>query len=178
MPPYAPYSFMPLCVFGGFACCGGCNGLPFVLRHLPYITPVWGCLPFNYIPTLSHWFPVHQYVSGISVCYVGISLLSGRVWGCFPLSWGWGHQHLRCPYAHSCTFFVVHLCLTFWLWLWTTTPPVIVVFSGLSSMSSVTVAPSLTGFPVSLDQHGMVPSSPLMPRGSEGFLGSVSVPQQ
>ena len=37
----------------------------------------------------------------------------------------------------------------------TTTPPVTVVSSGLSSMSSVTVAPSLTGFPVSLDQHGM-----------------------
>ena len=60
----------------------------------------------------------------------------------------------------------------------TTTPPVTVVSSGLSSMSSVTVAPSLTGFPVSLDQHGMVPPAPLMPRGSGGVLGSVSVPQQ
>ena len=60
----------------------------------------------------------------------------------------------------------------------TTTPPVTVVSSGLSSMSSVTVAPSLTGFPVSLDQHGMVPPPPLRPRGSGGVLGSVSVPQQ
>ena len=60
----------------------------------------------------------------------------------------------------------------------TTTPPVTVVSSGLSSVSSVTVAPSLTGFPVSLDQHGMVPPPPLMPRGSGGVLGSVSVPQQ
>ena len=60
----------------------------------------------------------------------------------------------------------------------TTTPPVTVVSSGLSSMSSVTVAPSLTGFPVSLDQHGMVPPPPLMPRGSGGVLGSVLVPQQ
>ena len=57
----------------------------------------------------------------------------------------------------------------------TTTPLVTVVSSGLSS---VTVAPSLTGFPVSLDQHGMVPPPPLMPRGSGGVLGSVSVPQQ
>ena len=57
----------------------------------------------------------------------------------------------------------------------TTTPPVTVVSSGLSSVSSVTVAPSLTGFPVS---HGMVPPPPLMPRGSGGVLGSVSVPQQ
>ena len=59
-----------------------------------------------------------------------------------------------------------------------TTPPVMVVSSGFSSMSSVTVTPSLTGFPVSLDQHGMVPPQPLMPRGSGGVLGSVSVPQQ
>ena len=60
----------------------------------------------------------------------------------------------------------------------TTTPPVTVVSSGLSSMSSVTVAPSLTGFPVNLDQHGMVPPPPLMLRGSGGVLGSVSVSQQ
>ena len=51
----------------------------------------------------------------------------------------------------------------------TTTPPVTMVSSGLSS---VTVAPSLTGFPVSLDQCGVVQPPPLMPRGS------VSVPQQ
>ena len=60
----------------------------------------------------------------------------------------------------------------------TTTPPVTVVSPGLSSVSSVTVAPSLTEFPVSMDQHGMVPPLPLMPRGSGGVLGSVSVPQQ
>ena len=60
----------------------------------------------------------------------------------------------------------------------TTTPLVTVVSSGLSSVSSVTVAPSLTGFPVSLDWHGVVPPPPLMPRGPGGVLGSVSVPQQ
>ena len=36
----------------------------------------------------------------------------------------------------------------------------------------------LTGFPVSLDQHCMVPPPPLMLRDSGGVLGSVSVPQQ
>ena len=60
----------------------------------------------------------------------------------------------------------------------TTTPLVTVVSSGLSSVSSVTVAPSLTGFTVSLDQHGVVPPPPLMLRGSGAVLGSVSVPQQ
>ena len=60
----------------------------------------------------------------------------------------------------------------------TTTPPVTVVSSGLLSVSSVTAAPLLIGFPVSLDQHGVVPPPPLMLRGSGGLLGSVSVPQQ
>ena len=55
----------------------------------------------------------------------------------------------------------------------TTTPPVTVVSSGLSFMSSVTVGPSLIGFPVSV-----VPPPPLMPRGLGGVLGSVAVPQQ
>ena len=59
-----------------------------------------------------------------------------------------------------------------------TTPLVMVVSSGLSSVSSVTVAPSLTGFPVSLDQHGVVPPPTLMAKGSGGVLGSVSLPQQ
>ena len=57
----------------------------------------------------------------------------------------------------------------------TTTTLVTVVSSGLSS---VTVAPSLTGFPVSLDQHGVVLPPPLMPRGSGGVIGHASVPQQ
>ena len=60
----------------------------------------------------------------------------------------------------------------------TTTPPVTVVSSGLSSVSSMTVAPSLTGFPVSLDLHGVVPPPPLMLRGSGAVMGSVSVLQQ
>ena len=57
----------------------------------------------------------------------------------------------------------------------TTTPPITVVSSGLSSVLSVSVAPSLTGFPVS---HGVVPPPPLMPRSSGGVFGSVSMPQQ
>ena len=106
-PPYAPYSSVHLYVFGGFACCGGCNGLPFVLGHLLTL-PLLGCLPFNYTPTLSHWFPVHQYV------FRDISMLCGHFpsveeFGVFPHQLGgWGHQHLRCPYAHSCPFFIVH----------------------------------------------------------------------
>ena len=57
----------------------------------------------------------------------------------------------------------------------TTTPLITEVSSGLSPVSSVIVAPSLTGFPVCLDLHGVVPPPPLMARGSGGVLGSVSV---
>ena len=53
------------------------------------------------------------------------------------------------------------LCLMFWPWLQLLTPPVTVVSSSLSSMSSVTVTPSLTRFSVSLDQHGVVLPPPL-----------------
>ena len=87
-PQYVPHTLLCICVFlEALYVVGGCNGLPFVLGHLPYTTPVWGCLPFNYTSTLSCWFPVHQYVSGISVCYVGISLLL-KGFRVFPFIWG------------------------------------------------------------------------------------------
>ena len=106
MPPYAPILFYAsVCFWRLCMLWGVVMGSPLCWDTFSYITPVWGCLPFITTPTLSCWFPVHWYVSGISVCYVGISLLSGRVWGCFPHQLGdWGHQHLICPYAHSCTF--------------------------------------------------------------------------
>ena len=56
----------------------------------------------------------------------------------------------------------------------TTTPPVTVVSSGLSSVLLVT----MTGFPATLDQHEVVLPPPLMPRGSGGVIGLASVPQQ
>ena len=59
-----------------------------------------------------------------------------------------------------------------------TTPSVTVVSSGLSSVSSVTVTPSLTGLPATLGQHEVVPPPPLMLRGSGGVIGLASVSQQ
>ena len=110
MPPYS----LCICMFlEALHVVGGCKGLLFVLGHFPYTTPIWGCLPFICSPTLSCWFPVHWYVSGISVCYVGIFPTVegfGGVPGDVPPSVGGlgGNQHFRCPYAHSGTFFVVH----------------------------------------------------------------------
>ena len=60
----------------------------------------------------------------------------------------------------------------------TTTPPVMVVSSGLSSVSSVTMAPSLIGLPATLGQHEVVLPPPLIPRGSGGVIGLASMPQQ
>ena len=59
-----------------------------------------------------------------------------------------------------------------------TTQPVMVVSSGLSSISSVTMAPSLMGLPATLGWHEVVLPPPLMPRGSGGVIGLACVPQQ
>ena len=108
-PPYGPILFCAsVCFWRLCMLWGVVMGSPLCWDTLPYITPVWGCLPLNYTPTLSCWFPMHQYVSGISVCYVGISLLLKGL-GVFPPSvGGWGASALEMSYAHSCTFFVVH----------------------------------------------------------------------
>ena len=60
----------------------------------------------------------------------------------------------------------------------TTTPPVTVVSPGMSSLSSVTVAPSLMGLPTMLGQHDVALLPPLTPRCSGGVLGLASVSQQ
>ena len=112
--PICPIFFMPLCVFGGFACCGRVvMGSPLCLDTLLTLG-----VPPPYTPTLSHWFPVHQYVSGISVCYMGISLLSVRVWGCFPICWGGGGIITWDVHMLIHVLFCSAFCLTFPLWLW------------------------------------------------------------
>ena len=58
----------------------------------------------------------------------------------------------------------------------TTTPPAMVVSSGLSPVSSVTMTPSLMGLPATLGQCDVVKQPPLMLKGSEGVIGLASVP--
>ena len=59
-PHMSPYSSVPLCVFWRLCMLWGVGmGSPLCWDTLPYITPVWGCLPLITPPTLSHWFPVH-----------------------------------------------------------------------------------------------------------------------
>ena len=59
----------------------------------------------------------------------------------------------------------------------TTTPPVTVVSSGMSSLSSVTMAPSLMELPATLGQHYVVMLLPLTQRCPGGVIGHASVPQ-
>ena len=60
----------------------------------------------------------------------------------------------------------------------TTTPPVTVVSSGMSSLSLVTMVPSLMELPTMLGQHDVVLLPLLTPRCSGGVLFFASVPQQ
>ena len=73
-------------------------------------------------------------------------------------------------YASSCTFLVVHYVSVSTSTAMTTTPPVTVVSSGMSSLSLVTMAPSLMGLPTMLGQHDVVLPPPLTPRCSGGVL--------
>ena len=59
----------------------------------------------------------------------------------------------------------------------TATPPVTVVSSGLSSISSVTMAPSLMGLPATLGQLEVVLLPPLMQSCPGGVIGLASVLQ-
>ena len=60
----------------------------------------------------------------------------------------------------------------------TTTPPVTVVSYGMSSLSLVTMAPSLMGLPTMLGQHDVILSPSLTPKCSGSALGLAFVPQQ
>ena len=60
----------------------------------------------------------------------------------------------------------------------TTTPLVTVVSFGLSSLSSVTVSPSLIGLPATLGKNDVVLIPLLTPRCSPGVIGLATVSQQ
>ena len=81
-------------------------GSPLCWDTPPYITPVWGCFPFNYTPNTQLLVPCAL------VCFRDISMLCGHFpsvegfGGVFPISWG--ASALEMSYAHSFTFLVVH----------------------------------------------------------------------
>ena len=92
---------------------GGCKG-PITCWTPPLHLPLYGCLPFGYTPTYSlaslciNTFWGYMYVIWGFFPFVGGLEV-------FPICWGfWGHQHMGCPYAYSCTF-CSSLCLTFLL---------------------------------------------------------------
>ena len=93
--PICPHTLLYLCVFlETLHVVGGYIGLPFVLGHLPLLG---GSSPLLHPHT-------QLFIPCGSVCFRDISMLCGHFpsvskgLGVFPHQWGWGHQHLRCPY--------------------------------------------------------------------------------
>ena len=107
--PICPHSSVHLYVFGGFVLCGVVMGSP-LCWDTSFTSPLFGsAFPSNYTPHTELLVPCAL------LCFKDISMLCGHFpsvegFGGAPHQLGgiWGHQHLRCPYAHSCTFFVVH----------------------------------------------------------------------
>ena len=96
---YASVCFCRLCMLWGVV-----MGSPLCWDTLPYILLFGGASPFLH--------PPHSVIVPCAlVCFRDISMLCGHFpsvrkgLGVFPHQLGgWGHEHLRCPYAHSCTF--------------------------------------------------------------------------
>ena len=162
---------------------GACRG-PLHVGHLPYMLDTFPCMgvpPYmSYTPHSFVGFPVYLYVSGISACVMGNIALMLGVWGVFPICWGLGasapfdvHMLHLVPSCNSLCL-MSHVSTT----AMTTPPLVMVVSSGLSSVSSVTMAVSLMGLPATLGQHEVVLPPPLTLRGSEGVIGLAFVLQQ
>ena len=82
--------------------------------------------------------------------------------------------YIGCPLCFILCFLVVIMSQISTTMAMTTTPPVTVVSSGMPSISSVTVAPSLMGLPAMLGQHDVVLLPPLTPKCSGGVLGLAS----
>ena len=116
--PYAPILLCVSMFLEALYVVGGCKGLHFVLRHFPYITPVWGCLSFIGTP---HTQLLASLCIGMFQRYKYVmwaSSLPLRGLGVFPHQLGvLGASALECPYAHSCIYFCSALCLMFLLQL-------------------------------------------------------------
>ena len=132
-------------------------------------------------PHALYVFPVYLYILG-DICklygqdasYVGGLGVSAHLSGFWCLSVHPLDVHYAFILYLSCSL----LCLKSTSTAMTTTPTVNVVSSGMSSLSSVTVALSLMGLPTMLGQNDVVLLPSLTPRCSGGIPGIASVPQQ
>ena len=90
-----------------------------------------------------------------------------------------GLNILDVSYASCCcAFFLVSISQASVTTAMTTSPLLTEVSSGLSSLSLVTVAPSLMGLPVTLGQSDVVLLPLLPPRCSGGVIGLATLSQQ
>ena len=82
---------------------GGCKGPP-SMWDTSLTLPLYGGASPSVAPPLSCWLPCASVgFRDIGMPYGDFSLLLG--FGGVPHLLGYrGHQHMGCPYAHSCTF--------------------------------------------------------------------------
>ena len=114
--PHMPHTLLCICVFlEALHVVGGCNGSP--LHWDTSLTPplFGGASSSVTPPTLSCWFSVHWYVSGISVCYVGISLLLKGLGVFSPSVGGLRASSLEMSISSFLYIFCSALCLMFQL---------------------------------------------------------------
>ena len=156
---------------------GGCKGLPYVLGHFPYTTPVWSASPLVAPPTLS-WLPCALVSFGdICMSCMHFPLLLG--YGGVPPLFGGsgGTSALVMPICSFLYIFVVHYVSCFYYGydyysssyggiFW----PVISLISDSGSFPHRVSS--------KLGSVWSASTTTLMPRGSRGVTGSVSVPQQ
>ena len=192
-PHMSPYFSMHLYVLGGICMLwGGCRD-PLHIEHLPYIldtSPDMGdASPYVLHAPLIGWLPC------ASVCLEDICMLYGKYspyvggWGIPPYVGGLGAStHLpgfgAWQYIHWVSIMLYLVPFLYFIMSYistmamTTTPLVMVASSGLSSISSVAMAPSMMGLPATSGQHEVVLPPPLMLKSPGGVIGLVSMPQQ
>ena len=145
-PPYVPHTPMHLYVLRGFCMLWGVVRGPLHVGHFPYTSPVWGASPSVAPPSRfqGYWYDIWGIFPSVGV------------WGVFPSVGASAYVMSICSFMYIFVVFMSHISTM----AITTTLPVMVVSSDLSLVSSVTMASSLMGFPVSLDQLGVVQPPP------------------
>ena len=177
-PTCSPYSSVHLCSQRLLHVVGGCKGLLFVLGHFPYTTPIWGCLPFICTPHNQLLVPCAL------VCFMDICMSCGH----FPFCWGFGGVPPSFGGFWGTSALVMSICSFLYIFVVNFVSLFSYGYDYYSSSYGSIFRPVISlisdsgSFPhrvsSKLGQHGVVHPPPLMPRGSGGVIGSISVPQQ
>ena len=143
----------------------------------PLHLPLYGGASLRFPPPLIYWLPCASVCFGdICMSYGDFSLILG--FGGVPHLLGfWGASAHRVSICLFLYILVLHYVPCFYCGYDCYSSSYGGVFWAVIGFIR-TVAPSLMGLTVTLDQHGVVQTPPLVLRGSGGVIGPASVPQQ